>query len=103
MISWDVHPEPPHLIGPWFLWKLLIDHRHQGHGYGRQVVRQVAALVRAHGARELLTSYLPETGGPAGFYQRLGFTHTGRSDVNGEVIVKLALTWVTPGGTPSAA
>ncbi len=82
--------------------ELLIDHRHQGRGYGREAVRQVADLVRAHGARELLTSYLPETGGPAGFYQRLGFTYRGRSDVNGEVIVKLALTWITLGGTPSA-
>jgi GNAT superfamily N-acetyltransferase len=92
MISWDVRPEPPHLIGPWFLWKLLIDHRHQGRGYGRDVVGQVADLVRAHGGRELLTSYVPETGGPARFYQRLGFIPTGRPDVNGEVIVKLALT-----------
>jgi diamine N-acetyltransferase len=54
MISWNCEPQPPEIIGPWFLWKLLIDKRHQGRGYGSQVVRQVAELVRADGATELL-------------------------------------------------
>ena len=30
MLSWDVEPQPPEINGPWFLWKLLIDHKHQG-------------------------------------------------------------------------
>jgi diamine N-acetyltransferase len=30
-------------------------------------------------------------GGPAGFYERLGFVQTGDLDVNNEVIVRLAL------------
>ncbi len=91
MVSWDVQPQPPEIIGPWFLWKLLIDERHQGRGYGLDVVRQVAELVRAEGATELLTSYVPQDGGPAGFYQRLGFVPTGELDGNGEVIVRLVL------------
>ena len=28
MLSWDVEPQPPEINGPWFLWKLLIDHRY---------------------------------------------------------------------------
>ncbi|MEV4630887.1 GNAT family N-acetyltransferase [Micromonospora sp. NPDC049523] len=91
MLSWDAEPQPPEIIGPWFLWKLLIDERHQGRGYGREVVRQVADLVRAEGATELLTSYVPEDGGPAGFYRRLGFVPTGEQDASGEVIVRLTL------------
>lgn len=91
MVSWDVVPRPPDIIGPWFLWKLIIDERHQGRGYGAQVVRQVAALVRAAGATELLTSYVEADGGPAGFYARLGFTPTGDLDNNGETIVRLPL------------
>jgi len=51
----------------------------------------VADLVRAEGATELLTSYVPEDGGPAGFYQRLGFQPTGEFDSSGEVIMRLAL------------
>ena len=91
MVSWDVEPQPPEIIGPWFLWKLLIDERYQGRGYGAQAVRQIAELVRAEGATELLTSYVPEDGGPAGFYQRLGFEPTGELDATGEVIVRLRL------------
>jgi diamine N-acetyltransferase len=91
MVSWNVEPQPPEIIGPWFLWKLLIDQRYQGHGYGREVVRQVAQFVRAEGAAALLTSYVPEAGGPAGFYERLGFVPTGAHDANGEIIVRLAL------------
>jgi GNAT superfamily N-acetyltransferase len=91
MASWGVEPQPPEIIGPWFLWKLLIDQRHQGRGYGAEAVRQVVGLVWAEGATELLTSYVPEDGGPAGFYERLGFVPTGQLDMNGEVIVRLVL------------
>jgi diamine N-acetyltransferase len=84
-----VEPEPPEIIGPWFLWKLLTDQRHQVRGYG--VVRQVAELVRAAGATELLTSYVPGDGSPSGFCERLGFVPAGDLDVNGEVIVRVAL------------
>ena len=73
MLSWDVEPQPPEINGPWFLWKLLIDHRFQGRGFGREVVRQVVDLVRNEGGTELLTSHVPGEGGPAGFYARLGF------------------------------
>jgi diamine N-acetyltransferase len=55
------------------LWKLLIDERYQGRGYGSEAVRQVTELARAEGAADLLTSYVPHPGGPAGFYERLGF------------------------------
>jgi GNAT superfamily N-acetyltransferase len=88
MLSWNVEPQPPDILGPWFLWKLLIDERHQGHGYGRGVVRQVAELIAAEGAVELLTSYVPGESGPAGFYQRLGFTPTGEVDPSGEIIMR---------------
>ncbi|GAA0897029.1 GNAT family N-acetyltransferase [Virgisporangium aurantiacum] len=91
MLSWNVDPQPPGIVGPWFLWKLLIDRRHQGRGYGADVVRRVVELVRAEGATELLTSYVPGDGGPAGFYERLGFVPTGRVDGAGETLVSLAL------------
>jgi diamine N-acetyltransferase len=94
MLSWNVPPQPPDIIGPWFLWKLIIDRRYQGRGYGAGTVRQVAALVRAEGATQLLTSYVPEDGGPAGFYRRLGFVSTGELDGSGEVIVRLVLSEV---------
>lgn len=91
MLSWDVTPQPPDVIGPWFLWKLLVDRRYQGRGYGAETVRQVCDLIRREGATELLTSYVDEPGGPAGFYTRLGFVPTGEYD-DGETITGLPLT-----------
>ena len=91
MLSWNVTPQPPRIIGPWFLWKLIIDQNHQGRGIGREVVRIVAEIVRAENGTELLTSYGPIDDGPAGFYARLGFVPTGDVDDNNEIIVSLAV------------
>ena len=91
MLSWNVTPEPPRIIGPWFLWKLLIDERHQRRGYGGETVRLVADIVRANGAAELLTSCVVGDGGPEPFYRRIGFSPTGEHDENGEIILALDL------------
>ena len=92
MLSWDCMPQPPQIIGPWFLWKLLIDERHQRHGHGREVVRLVTKLVREAGADHLLVSYVTGgEGGPGPFYERLGFVPTGEVDADGEIILRLDL------------
>ena len=96
MLSWDCVPQRPEIIGPWFLWKLIIDERHQRHGYGREVVRLVTNLIREAGADDLLTSYFPEGDGtPGPFYERLGFAPTGAVDDNGEIILRLDLRSTT--------
>ena len=77
--------------GPGSCGDCSIDERHQRRGYGSEVVRQVAEIVRVEGATELLTSRVPGDGGQAGFYERLGFVPTGDLDVNDEVIVRLAM------------
>ena len=91
MLSWNVTPEPPRIIGPWFLWRLLIDVQHQGRGYGREAVRLVAEIARDNGATELLTSYGVGEGGPEPFYGRVGFRPTGELGEMDEVIVALDL------------
>jgi GNAT superfamily N-acetyltransferase len=92
MVAWDVDPQqPPDIVGPWYLWKLLIDHRLQGQGYGKEVVHEVVRLIRAQGATELLTSYTPGEDGPQGFYARLGFIPTGEIRHDGEVLTRLGL------------
>jgi GNAT superfamily N-acetyltransferase len=91
MLSWDVTPQPPDIIGPWFLWKLLVDERHQGRGVGRAIVGEVVRLIRAEGATELFTSHVVAEGGPDGFYERLGFVPTGGFDPDGERILRLDL------------
>jgi len=92
MLSWDVTPVPGEIIGPWYLWKLLIDERHQRHGYARAALRQVVEIVRAAGATELLTSYVTGEGDPWPFYESFGFVATGERDNAGEVILSLDLS-----------
>jgi GNAT superfamily N-acetyltransferase len=91
MLSWNVPPNPPEIIGPWYLWKLIVDSRYQGRGYGRAIIEKVVEIVRAEGAETLLTSYAlgPENPGP--FYQHLGFSPTGDVNIDGEIIVALKL------------
>lgn len=91
MLSWNCVPRPPEIIGPWFLWKLIVDERHQGRGIGRAIVDEVVRLIRAEGARELFTSHGIGADGPGGFYERLGFVPTGELDPEGERILRLDL------------
>lgn len=77
------HPDP-------YLWRLLIDRRHQGRGIGRAAVLHLAALLRTEGHRRLTVSWVDGRGGPSGFYQRLGFRPTGRlldGEVEGELML----------------
>jgi diamine N-acetyltransferase len=90
MLSWNVTPSPG-IIGPWFLWRLLIDEGHQRRGYGRAAMALIVDLVRAEGATELLTSYHSGDGEPWPFYERLGFEPTGDTD-HGEFVLRLDLT-----------
>jgi ribosomal protein S18 acetylase RimI-like enzyme len=91
MISWDLRPVPPGFRGPWFLWKLIIDHDHQRRGHGREVVTTIADLVREHGGTELMTSHVDGPGGPKDFYLGLGFVPTGEVDEDGEILLALPL------------
>jgi RimJ/RimL family protein N-acetyltransferase len=73
-----------------FLWRLLIDRRHQGRGIGRQAIAVLVDRLRGQGHSRLLTSWVPGRGSPAGFYLRLGFVPTGLI-LNEEVVSALEL------------
>ena len=80
MIS-DGIPEPidEDLVGPYFLWKLLIDQDEQGKGYGTGTIDAVVAYLRDRpGAEILYTSCHDGPGSPRRFYLGYGFTDTGR-------------------------
>ena len=91
MVSWDVVPVPGRLWGPYYLWRLLVDARHQGRGYGTAAVRLVADAVRAGGGDTLFTSCGQGEGSPQPFYEALGFVPTGEVDSHGEVHLALDL------------
>jgi diamine N-acetyltransferase len=78
MISDGIPEGHPAYLGPYFLWRLLIDARSQGRGYGSAALDLVVEHVRTRpDARVLLTSVVPGPASPVGFYLRYGFSLTG--------------------------
>ena len=83
--------EDPTLIGPYFLWRLLIDERYQRMGYGTAALDALLAYVRTRpGADTLIVSCGQGEGSPQPFYEGYGFVSTGRIH-DGELVLELDL------------
>jgi diamine N-acetyltransferase len=83
--------DDPTAAWPHFLWRFLIDARHQGRGYGRAALDLLTAHVRTRpGGDRLGTSAVPGDGSPIGFYRRYGFRPTGEVH-DGEHVLELRL------------
>ena len=77
---------------PQFLWKLLIDERHQRRGYGTATLDLVVEYFqRRPGVEAITTSAGQGDGSPIPFYERYGFVRTGEVH-DGEVLLRLAIT-----------
>ena len=80
------------ILGPYYLWRLLIDADVQGRGYGFATLDAVVAYLRTRpGADVLLTSCVSGEGSPQPFYERYGFVPTGEIKWD-EVVLRLDLT-----------
>jgi RimJ/RimL family protein N-acetyltransferase len=73
-----------------YLWRLLIDRRHQGRGIGRHAMGLLVERLRSEGHRRLVTSWVRDEGGPEPFYLGLGFRLTGEIE-EGEHVGELLL------------
>lgn len=82
MVS-EVEPHP-------YLWRFLIDRRHQRRGAGSKAIVALADHFRAEGHEAFLLSWVEAPGGPRRFYERLGFVPTGDLD-SGETVARLDL------------
>jgi diamine N-acetyltransferase len=81
----------PTLAGPYFLWRLLIDRRHQRRGYGTATLDAVVDYVRGRpNGDALITSAGQGEGTPQPFYERYGFVPTGEV-MEDEVVLRLDL------------
>ena len=86
----SLRPDPPAQPGIG-LWRLMIDHRYQRQGVGREVMRLIVEHVRAKALfSSLSTSYVPGEGCPRDFYLSLGFAPNGEMDGD-EVVLVLPL------------
>jgi len=91
MISDGITVANPDYLGPYYLWRLLIDRRHQGRGHGSAALGLVVDYLRTRpDARVLLTSVVPGPASPLGFYLGQGFRATGEVH-QGELVLELHL------------
>ena len=78
--------------GEYFLWRLMIDAKHQGKGYGRRaVVLLIERIKGSENAKALLTSHLQTDGNAGAFYQKLGFVYTGEILDGCDLLMKMDL------------
>jgi diamine N-acetyltransferase len=92
MISDGIPDGYPQYLGPYYLWRLLIDARRQGRGFGTAALDLVVEYVRTRpNAHALLTSVVPGPASPIGFYLQYGFSRTGEM-FDGEDVLELPLT-----------
>ena len=91
MISDGITVVNPDYLGPYYLWRLLIDQRYQGRGYGSAALSLVVEYVRTRpDARVLITSVGQGPASPIDFYLRQGFRATGEVH-QGELVLELDL------------
>ena len=75
-----------------FLWRFMIDEKHQGKGYGKLALNQVIDWVRSLEAfEEIRTSYVPTKNGADGFYKKFGFIETGKLEDSNEIGMEYSL------------
>ena len=76
----------------YYIWRLMIDAKHQRRGYGRAALDRVVQFVcTLPAARVLDVSAVPGDGSPVAFYQEYGFELTGEV-MEGELVLRLPLT-----------
>lgn len=73
-----------------YLWRFLIDRRHQGRGIGARALDGWVQELRVAGHTRAETSWVQGPGGPEPFYLKAGFVLTGEVD-DGEAVARLEL------------
>ena len=74
------------------IWRLMIDHRYQGKGYGRAAVQKALEFLRESGLFDKVQiNYVEENQGAKHLYRSMGFQETGAMEGN-EVVMEMNLT-----------
>ena len=76
-----------------YIWRFMIDARHQGRGFGRRALELLVDEARRDGAGEVTLSVVPGEHSAREFYARLGFEETGELEGD-EVVMRLRLSHV---------
>lgn len=71
------------------LWRLMIDTQFQKQGLGRRALELVFEYVKTRpGAKVIMTCCVPGEGSLGAFYDKMGFTYTGETDEDGELMMQ---------------
>jgi diamine N-acetyltransferase len=99
MISDNIEEPGDELLGPYYLWRLLVDAQFQGRGYGAATLDAVVDYLKTRpNADALMTRCGQGEGSPQPFYEHYGFIPTGEIKWD-EVVLRLDLR-VTPKEAP---
>ncbi len=75
-----------------YIWRLMIEFKHQGKGYGEQVMKLIIERAKSMSTiRTVSLSYVQRDGNAKPFYERMGFRETGKV-TDGEVEVALPIS-----------
>lgn len=84
MFSYGSYPGAPQVaVGNYAIWRLMIDHHHQGKGYGKQAMQAALAYLRtrpAGDAQSVWLSYEPTNELARHLYHSFGFVENGAYD-----------------------
>jgi len=96
LLLWDARRDPDEPLDQLYVWRLLIDAKHQKQGHGARTMRWVIDEARRLGVASVGLSHqmLPGHAGP--FYEKLGFRYTGRVE-HDEHMMELPLNEVHRG------
>ena len=80
MLLYDARQDDDKPANQLYVWRLMVDARHQQRGYGRLAMQWVLDEARRGGYAEVGLSHVDKAGHAGGFYEKLGFAYTGEVD-----------------------
>jgi histidinol dehydrogenase len=87
LLLWDVRRDPDEPADQLYVWRILIDARHQRKGYGARTMGWVIDEARRLGVASVGLSHQDMPGNAGPFYEKLGFRYTGKVEHNERVMV----------------
>lgn len=76
--------------GNWWIYRLMIDAKHQGNGYGRAALDLAIARIKRPNCNKVVISIEPANDVARRLYEARGFRATG-AQINGEDVLELAI------------
>ncbi len=96
LLLWDARLDPDDPADQLYVWRLLVDARHQRKGHGARTMRWVIDEARRLGVASVGLSHQQRPGHAGPFYEKLGFRYTGEVH-DGEHVMIFPLREVSHG------